>query len=153
MREYPRDFARMIGMEEDPKLTNNIGSYAIIKGEISCTKRSALSLAKWDKIPKSEQEPFLSYSTVAFSYKDSYSSEKYKRDLVFEDASREDKALFEMCSGRKKAKASIYVLEPPGSEFTPTYNFLKAIKPLWNSFLFLLFKNHWYEIPVPMLLR
>ena len=67
-----------------------------------------------------------------FTYKDAYDPKrpKYKSDLIFEDGSREDKALLEMCSGHKKVKASVYVLEPPGSEFAPTYDFLKAIKPL-----------------------
>ncbi len=130
MREYPRNFARMIGMEEDLKQTNNIGSYAIIKGEVSCTKQSALSLAKRDKIPKKDRGPFQNYSTVTFSYKDSYNTGRYNKDLVFEDGSREDDALLNMCVGHKRVKASVYILEPPGTDVTPTYNFLKTINPL-----------------------
>ncbi len=130
MGEFPQNFARMIGVEAYVDLDSAIASYAIINGEVTCNKKSAMALAIRDKVPKSEQAPFKAYSTVKFKYKETGSSERYFRDLIFEDGSREDAALLAMCSGKSSMKASVFVLEPPGSGGSASYNFLKSINPI-----------------------
>ena len=130
MREFPIDFAHMIGIEGDPETSDGMASYAIIKGTMSCKKYPAMSLAKRDRIPKRDRVPFQAYSTVKFSYKNSGDSTTYLRDLIFENGSREEATILSMCLGQKIVKANVFVLEPPGSDGAPQYNFLKSIKPL-----------------------
>jgi hypothetical protein len=130
MRDFPIDFAHMIGVEGDPKISDGMASYAIINGVVTCKKMPALSLAKRDRIPKEYQAPFRKFSTVDFQYREPNSSIKYHRDLVFNDGSPVDEAILTMCADHKTVKASVFVLEPPGADGAPQYNFLKSIKPL-----------------------
>ena len=67
MRDFPIDFAHMIGVEGDPKISDGMASYAIINGVVTCKKMPALSLAKRDRIPKSIKHRFGNFQQLIFS--------------------------------------------------------------------------------------